>query len=83
MTFSMQGVKGNQSEITWFGGISLAAFLEMRQITLALQAFWTDPLFQHKLYRFRRAVIIVGQCFRIFYEVWSRELGMDIHLITK
>ena len=47
----------------------------MRWITTSLQAYGTDPVFQHELYRSRRAGSSEGQCFRMLYKMWSRGLG--------
>ena len=85
---------GNRSEMTWLGGIFLGRFLGdetdysvspslgMRRITPSLRACGTDPVFQHELYRSRRAGSSEGQCFRMLYEMWSRGLGEkeDLHL---
>ncbi len=61
----------------------MASFLGMRRITPSLQACGTDPVFQHELYRSRRAGSSEGQCFRMLYEMWSRGLGAEDDLDLK
>ena len=73
---------GNRSEMTWFSGICFGRFLG-DEITPSLQACGTDPIFQHELYRSRRAGSRKGQCFRMLYEIWSRGLGEEDDLDLK